>query len=49
MGATLVVVHRRLVPESPLVGGRGLYSPGLIVVAHGLVVLQHVGSSQTRD
>ena len=49
MGATLVVVHRRLVPESPLVGGRGLYSPGLIVVAHGLVVLQHVGSSQTRN
>ena len=44
-----MVVHRLLVPESPLVGGHGRYSPGLIVTAHGLVVLKHVGSSQTRD
>ena len=46
---SLILVRGLLMALSSLIVHRGLWNTGSVVVVCGLVALQHVGSSLTRD
>ena len=46
---SLILVRGLLVAMASLIVHRGLWNTGSVVVECGLVALQHVGSSLTRD